>query len=168
WQGGDDVPDWEKIIEDVEDRWFCYMDEKRMLESYRPFYHPREWDEVTTRVWSKHIRSTMDEWGRVLRSKAKNVVQFRMVDDVPEDEGTIVCKDFVDTIHPKSPLEWSTLALLFEKRVKRAMTTPNLMGEERAGALYNNALDVVTEVDECVSRVLLLREMLRTYEANLL
>ncbi|KAG9077525.1 hypothetical protein FRC06_008868 [Ceratobasidium sp. 370] len=109
----------------------------------------------------------MDEWGRVLRSKAKNTVQFCMVDDVPKDEGAIVCEDFVDTIHPKSPLEWSTPALLFEKRVKRAMTTPNPMGEERAGVLYDNPLDLVTEVNECVSGVLLLCEMLRTYEANL-
>ncbi|KAG9082646.1 hypothetical protein FRC06_004909 [Ceratobasidium sp. 370] len=167
WQGGDDGPDWEKIVDDIEERRFVYMDETRMPESYRPFRHPLDWDEATTRVWSKHIRSTMDEWGRVLRSKAETAVQFRMVDDIPNDEGPIICEHFVDSIHPKSQLEWATPALLFEKRVKRAMTTPNPVGEERARLLYDEALGLVTEVDESVPGVLTLREMLRTYEANL-
>ncbi|KAG8709126.1 hypothetical protein FRC08_018530 [Ceratobasidium sp. 394] len=166
WQGGDQEPDWEAVVQDLNKGRFEYIEKARLPESFNEFTKPGDWDEATTRVWSQHIRGTMDEWGRVLKSADKTAFQYRKIDDVPKDEEVIICEEFVDTIHPKSLLEWTTPALLFEKRVKQAMNTPAPVAEERASALYDLGADLIHEVDKSVPGVAGLCAMLREYEAS--
>ncbi|KAG8727258.1 hypothetical protein FRC10_006275, partial [Ceratobasidium sp. 414] len=167
WQGGDDEPDWDKIAHDINEGRFQYIEEKRLPTAFLPFTHPHTWGEAVTWSWSKHLRNTMDVWGRVLRSKSDSAMQFRLIDDVAEGEDVIVCDKFVDDIHPESQLAWPTPALLFEKRVRRAMQAPAPIGLERAAFLYDNAAALITEVEVHVGGIASLCDKLREYEASM-
>ncbi|KAG8706762.1 hypothetical protein FRC08_000872 [Ceratobasidium sp. 394] len=165
WQGGEQEPDWDKITVDINNGRFQYMEQKCLPAAFLPFTHPKTWGEAMTWSWSRHIRSTMDEWGRVLRSKGETAMQFQLIDDIPDDEEPIIYKTFVDEVHPSSELLWNTPALLFEKRVQ--MKSPFPVASEQAALLYDNATPLIQEAEACVPGITSLRDKLRVYEASM-
>ncbi|KAG8709240.1 hypothetical protein FRC08_018443, partial [Ceratobasidium sp. 394] len=94
WQGGNSKPDWDKMVWDVGNGLFERIDMKRLPQPLLLDSPPEKWGEATTLAWSKHIRSTMDKWGRVLRSKGDTAFQFRKIKDVLEGEQPIVHDNF--------------------------------------------------------------------------
>ncbi|KAG9083269.1 hypothetical protein FS749_006172 [Ceratobasidium sp. UAMH 11750] len=147
WQGGDEGPEWNKIMRDINNGRFQYIEQKRLPAAFLPFVHPKDWGEAMTWSWSWHIRSTMDEWGRALRSKGDTAMQFRLIDYTPDEQATTTYDTFVDDVHPSSPLVWTTPALLFEKRIRKAMRTPAPRSSEQASALYDNTAPLLQEAE---------------------
>ncbi|KAG8733311.1 hypothetical protein FRC10_000298 [Ceratobasidium sp. 414] len=171
WQGGYEDLQWAVLVKDVNAGNFEYFDKDRLPAEYvkgkdrRKLTEPAEWDEETTAIWSSFVRSTMDIWGRVPLSQTSTALQFRRVDLQREPK---TYETFLLEPPACSNLDWKTPALLFERRVKRAMgATPAREGEVRASALYDHAVQLVAEIGEQVRGLDSLLGKLHKYESLL-
>ncbi|KAG8700018.1 hypothetical protein FRC08_004968 [Ceratobasidium sp. 394] len=169
WEGAYDNLEWAVIVTDINEGNFKYFEKHRLPAEYarekdrRKFMEPAEWDEETTVIWSNHIRSAMDVWGRVMISQINRALQFRQVDQQYESK---IYETFLLEPPQCCDLDWQTPALLFEKRVKRAMAaTPARVGQERANTLYKSADRLVAEVGDRVRGLASLLVKLREYES---
>ncbi|KAG8714465.1 hypothetical protein FRC08_011892 [Ceratobasidium sp. 394] len=172
WQGGEESPNWEAIVEDIRNGHFQYVEAKRLPKEYTEsgkapaICTPESWNMPMTGVWSGHVRSTMDIWGRVSPTKTGAAFQFRKIDD-REDEDDIIHDTFMLAAHPDSDLDWPLTSLLFERRIRRAMATPSAAGKARAAALYNQGGDLFARAVENVPNLEVLRDRLCDYERQL-
>ncbi|KAG8698108.1 hypothetical protein FRC08_006132, partial [Ceratobasidium sp. 394] len=165
WQGGVGEPNWEKIVHDYNGRHFVYIEEKRMP-VIQVLVGPASWDRTWTEMWTRHIRATMDEWGRVSRAKLDTAFQFRFIDKI-EGQGQVTYDKFADTIHPALRLRWHPPALSFERRVKRVMQAPAPSGPNRASDMYDHAQEIVERVRTLVPGIDELWRKVRAYEGKM-
>ncbi|KAG8715480.1 hypothetical protein FRC08_010531 [Ceratobasidium sp. 394] len=160
WQGGRQWPNWRAIVEDINEGRFEYFDKRRLPAAFLPLAEIDDWDEATTRLWSKHIRSTADGLGRVLPDKRDVALQFRKIDD--REEQNVVHKEFCALGDMDGTLDWPLESLLFEKRIRQAA---DHQGPRRTIDLYDLAIPLCSEVASSVTNIGELREQLKEYES---
>lgn len=164
YQGGADTPPWNVIFADVASGGEMYFEKKRLPALPWTEADPINWDEESTMLWSRHIRSTMDEWGRVRESAVDTAVQFRTL---VRQGATIVSNVFVREPHSDSTLMWSIPALMFEQRVRRAMQAPTAEIDSPIARLYEGATTLVQSVCNTLPDLERLGNRLRAYELSL-
>ncbi|KAG9078581.1 hypothetical protein FRC06_008300 [Ceratobasidium sp. 370] len=159
WQGGRRSPNWAAIVEDINEGRFGYFEKQRLPAAFLPLVDIDHWDEATTRLWSKHIRSAMDGVGRVLPDKRDTAIQFRKIDD--RENGDIIHRDFCADADIGGSLDWPLESLLFERRIRRCTEDRH---SHRSVGLYDFATPLLSRLASSVADLDELRKRLNDYE----
>ncbi|KAG8689819.1 hypothetical protein FRC08_010767 [Ceratobasidium sp. 394] len=166
WQGGAFRPHWGRIKADLDSKTYATIDRHRLPPVHAPFVLPADWDENTTRTWSRYIRSTMDQFGRVKPELAESSFQFRTVYDKDGDVMSTDTAFRVECGHDRD-FEYFIPSYMYAKRVGQTIATTPATISDRANALYPANFTVM--VQEAASLLPELKEIwdtVRLYESK--
>ncbi|KAG9126223.1 hypothetical protein FRC07_004378 [Ceratobasidium sp. 392] len=118
WQGGEVEPDWRMIQKDINEAEYRFIDRLRLPAKHKPFFRPDQWNEDRTWVWSKHLRSSMDEHGCVDEAYIRTAFQFRAILD-EKNEIFRYELTFRTKWQDESKVDYGMAALMYAERVAK-------------------------------------------------
>ncbi|KAG9091850.1 hypothetical protein FRC06_000354 [Ceratobasidium sp. 370] len=166
WQGGSVGPDWDRIQGDIDKEQYVTIDQHRLPPEQIPFKNPNDWDEGTTRAWSRHIRSTMNQSGCVDPGLTESAFQFRALYD---EDGNLLSEDvaFRTQCAKGTALEYSVLCYMYAQRIARTAPAPGAATQDRANELYPLRFNAqVQEAAVLVPKLEDLWDNVRAYESK--
>ncbi|KAG9086173.1 hypothetical protein FS749_003856 [Ceratobasidium sp. UAMH 11750] len=116
WQGGPGEPAWPAIVADINSGAYLTIDRQRLPAEHHPFVDPRDWGEIVTRSYSRHLRLSHNDQGCALASAFATCFQFRRLFD---EHGDPLFDEilFRTMMHPQSNMFWGVSPLLYGRRI---------------------------------------------------
>ncbi|KAG9094133.1 hypothetical protein FS749_013059 [Ceratobasidium sp. UAMH 11750] len=166
WQGGNDGPNWYLIQTDVNAQKYEMIEKVRLPVAHIPFVVPDDWNENITRNWSKHLRSSTNDFGCVMKSHTDTAFQFRSIID--EDEKPYRFDvDFREECFDPDQIEYGIPALMYVERVEGERQAVSASANNCAAQLYPEvASRYVHQAVQYVPVMEVLWSALREYEAR--
>ncbi|KAG8732894.1 hypothetical protein FRC10_000538, partial [Ceratobasidium sp. 414] len=166
WQGGSVGPNWDRIKEDIDGMKYETIDRHRLPVEHTPLKRPNDWDEHTTRIWSRHIRSTMNQFGCVNPDRTESAFQFRALYHA---DGKLAFEDitFRTKCFERTTLRYYSPSFMYSKRVLRTTPETGEVDKARANDIYPpQFIARVQEAAALVPEIMDLWESLRRYESR--